>query len=195
MMLQNLELKASISSVSGAVRVTRRLKAHRKGMYHQLEIYYEVPRGRLKLRVINNRAGELIFYCRPNKNGGRYSDYLILPVSNAKLANELYTAAFGQKVIVEKKRRLFLYKNSRIHLDEVFGLGIFIEFEVLVMHGKRQAKKLLELLSAEFGIQHKATIAKSYSDLLLNAKRAKRISPAADGHRSPFLNEDKKCSR
>ena len=50
-------------------------------------------------------------------------------------------------MVVEKKRRLFLYKNSRIHLDEVRGLGTFIEFEVLVKHGKQQAQKLLELLS------------------------------------------------
>ena len=164
-MPQNLELKARIASVSNAVRVVHRLKAQRKGVLHQRDIYYKVSRGRLKLRTINNRSAELIFYNRPNKKGRRYSEYFILPVSDAKLANELCSAAFGQKVIVDKKRRLFLYKNSRIHLDEVYGLGTFVEFEVLVKHGKRQAQKLLELLSLEFDIQRTATIAVSYSDL------------------------------
>lgn len=174
-MSQNLELKARIASVSDAVRIAYRLKTQRKGVVRQRDIYYKVSRGRLKLRIINNRSAELIFYNRPNKKGCRYSDYVILPVSNAKRANELCTAAFGQKVVVEKERWLFLYENSRIHLDEVRGLGAFIEFEVLVMHGKRQAQKLLELLSVEFGIQRTATVAASYSDLLFNTQRTKRV--------------------
>ena len=174
-MPQNLELKARIASVSNAVRVVHRLKAQRKGVLRQRDIYFKVSRGRLKLRTINNRSAELIFYKRPNKKGCRYSEYFILPVSNAKLTNELCSAAFGQKVIVDKKRRLFLFKNSRIHLDEVHGLGTFVEFEVLVKHGKRQAQKLLELLSVEFGIQRTATIAVSYSDLRYTTKRTKKI--------------------
>jgi adenylate cyclase, class 2 len=169
-MPQNLELKARIASVSDAVHTAHRLKAHVKGMLHQRDIYYKVSRGRLKLRIINNHSTELIFYNRPNKKGSRYSDYFVLPVSNRKLTNELCTTAFGQKVVVEKKRRLFLYKNSRIHLDEVRGLGTFIEFEVLVKYGRRQAQKLLEVLSTEFAIKPTAVIALSYSDILLQKK-------------------------
>jgi adenylate cyclase, class 2 len=170
-MPQNLELKARISSVSGAVHSTHRLHAQAKGLLQQRDIYYKVPRGRLKLRIINDRSSELIFYRRPNKKGSRYSDYFILPVVDATLANTLCTAAFGQKVVVEKKRRLFLYKNSRIHLDEVHGLGAFIEFEVLVKHGKQQAQKLLDALSSEFAIKPAAVIGISYSDMLLRKKR------------------------
>ena len=169
-MPQNLELKARISSVSEAVRAARRLHAQAKGVLYQRDIYYKISRGRLKLRIINDRSAELIFYRRPNKKGSRYSDYIVFPVSNAKLTNELCTAAFGQKVVVEKKRRLFLYKNSRIHLDEVRGLGTFVEFEVLVKHGIRQAQKLLEVLSTEFAIKQTAVLAFSYYDMLLQKK-------------------------
>jgi adenylate cyclase class 2 len=169
-MPQNLELKARISSVSEAVHAAHRLKAQAKGILQQRDIYYKVSRGRLKLRIINDRSAELIFYNRPNKKGSRYSDYFVLPVSNAGLTNELCTAAFGQKVVVKKKRQLFLYKNSRIHLDEVRGLGTFVEFEVLVRYGIRQAQKLLEVLSTEFAIKQTATLAFSYSDMLLQKK-------------------------
>lgn len=169
-MPQNLELKARISSVSEAVHAAHRLKAQTKGILQQHDIYYKVSRGRLKLRIINDRSAELIFYRRPNKKGNRYSDYFVLPVSNARLTNELCTAAFGQKVVVGKKRRLFLYKNSRIHIDEVRGLGTFVEFEVLVKHGIRQAQKLLEVLSTEFVIKQTAVLAFSYSDMLLQKK-------------------------
>jgi predicted adenylyl cyclase CyaB len=174
-MPQNLELKARISSTSEAVHVARRLHAHAKGILQQRDIYYKVSRGRLKLRIINNRSAELIFYNRPNRKGSRYSDYFVLPVKDAMLTNALCTAAFGQKVVVEKKRRLFLYKNSRIHLDEVRRLGTFIELEVLVKHGKQKAQKLLELLSAEFNIKHSAIVAVSYSDLLFNSRRTKEV--------------------
>jgi predicted adenylyl cyclase CyaB len=173
-MPENLELKARILSAPDAVRAVRRLHAQSKGILQQCDIYYNVPRGRLKLRIINHHSAELIFYNRANKKGSRYSDYFILPVSNTKLTNELCTAAFGQKITVKKKRRLYLFKNSRIHIDEVRGLGRFMEFEVLVNHGKRQAQKLLELLSEEFSIQYSATVAGSYSDLLLNIQRHKR---------------------
>jgi predicted adenylyl cyclase CyaB len=169
-MPQNLELKARISSVSEAVRAAHRLNAHAKGVLQQRDIYYKVPHGRLKLRIMKDRSAELIFYNRPNKKGSRYSDYVVLPVDDAVLTNALCTAAFGQKVAVEKKRRLFLYKNSRIHLDEVRGLGTFIEFEVLVKYGKRQAQNLLDVLSKEFAIKPAAIIGISYSDMLLHKK-------------------------
>ncbi len=169
-MRQNLELKARISSVSEAVHAAHRLKAKAKGILRQRDVYYKVSHGRLKLRIINDRSAELIFYNRPNKKGSRYSDYFLLPVSNVRLVNELCTAAFGQKVVVEKKRRLFIYKNSRIHLDEVRELGTFIEFEVLVKHGRHQAQKLLEALVTKFNIRRATIIAVSYADLVLRNK-------------------------
>jgi adenylate cyclase, class 2 len=174
-MPQNLEVKAHIPSVKEAARVARRLGAKAKGLLRQRDIYYNVSRGRLKLRIINNHTSELIYYNRPNKKGSRYSEYFVLPVRNAGLTNALCTSAFGQKVIVEKKRRLFLYENCRIHLDEVGGLGSFIEFEVLVKYGKRQARKILELLSTEFDVKHSSIIGGSYSDLLFKRKQSKKV--------------------
>jgi predicted adenylyl cyclase CyaB len=169
-MPRNLELKARISSISEAVHTAHRLKLCAKDTLQQRDIYYNISHGRLKLRVINNRSAELIFYIRPNKKGSRYSNYYVLPVSDPELTNKLCTAAFGLKVMVKKKRQLFLYKNSRIHLDEVLGLGTFIEFEVLVKYGIRQAQKLLKVLSAEFAIKRAATLSFSYSDMLLQKK-------------------------
>jgi predicted adenylyl cyclase CyaB len=174
-MPRNLELKARISSQSEAVQFARSLHAQSKGILLQRDIYYKVSHGRLKLRIINNHNAELIFYHRPNKKGSRYSDYFILPVDDAARTNALCTSAFGQKGVVEKKRRLFLFKNSRIHLDVVRGLGTFIEFEVQVKYGKQQAQKLLELLSHEFNIRQSSIVPGSYSDLLFNRRRMKKV--------------------
>ena len=169
-MPKNLELKARVSSISDAIRTARLLPARSKGVLRQRDIYYNVSRGRLKLRIIDDHPAELIFYNRPNRKGSRYSNYFVLPLSNARLSNELYTAAFGQKVTVEKKRHLFLYKNARIHLDEVVKLGTFIEFEVLVKYGVRQAHNLMAYLCMEFAITQASTTGFSYSDLLLHKK-------------------------
>jgi predicted adenylyl cyclase CyaB len=174
-MPQNLELKARISSMSEAIHTARSLRMRFKGILRQRDIYYCVPQGRLKLRIVNAGKAEMIYYNRPNKKGRRYSDYHILPVTNPKLANNLFKAALGQRVVINKKRRLFLYKNARIHIDIVQGLGGFIEFEVLVNHGKSQAQLLMKRLSENFKIKNPATIGTSYSDLLLYAvKKRKR---------------------
>ena len=173
-MSKNLEIKARLSSDRGAIRIARRLHAHAQGILHQRDIYYKISPGRLKLRIINHRSAELIFYKRPDIKGGRYSTYMVLPVSHAKLTDEFCTAAFGRKGVVEKKRRLFLYKNSRIHIDDVRGLGTFIEFEVQVKYGLRQARALLDELSAEFCIAPATMLAPSYSDLLLRRKKVSK---------------------
>jgi adenylate cyclase, class 2 len=174
-MPQNLELKARISSMSDAVSTARSLHMRFKGILKQRDIYYCVPNGRLKLRIINTHKSELIFYNRPNTKRRRYSDYRIFPVSNPKLINKLFTAVLGQRVVVDKRRQLFLYKNARVHIDEVHGLGAFIEFEVLVKYGKSQAQLLMKILSEHFKIKRPATIAASYSDLLLyTGKNGKR---------------------
>jgi predicted adenylyl cyclase CyaB len=170
-MSQNLEIKARVLSLSEVIRVANSLHAQSKGILRQRDIYYSVSHGRLKLRIIQPRSAELIYYKRPNKKGQRYSDYTVLPVFDAKATDAFYTAAFGQKVVVEKKRTLYLYKNARIHLDNVRGLGAFIEFEVLVKHGKRQALSMLKFLLARFKIKQSEMIAASYSDLLLRTRK------------------------
>jgi adenylate cyclase class IV len=152
-------------------RIAGELRARYKGVLVQKDVYYRVPHGRLKLRSIGKGVTELIAYRRQNKRWGRISFYSILPVSNPKLAEAFYAAAFGRMVIVEKKRRLYLYKNARIHIDSVKILGDFIEFEVVVTKGKRQARRLLDFLCRRFGIQQSALVAVSYSDLALRSRR------------------------
>lgn len=169
-MPQNLELKSCIPSIQTACRRARKLHAKYKGMLIQRDQYYDIPQGRLKLRTENARRSELIYYLRPNRRANRYSNYSILPVTEAKLIDKICTAAYGKKIEVAKKRHLFLYKNARIHIDEVKRLGTYIEFEVIVKKGRLQAQKLLNDLSVWFGIKGSEKIAGSYSDLLLSRK-------------------------
>lgn len=166
-MPKNLELKAHIKSQKQVVDVLKTLGAQLKAIYYQRDIYYNVKKGRLKLRINNNKDGELIYYNRKDGKGNRYSDYLICDVKDFKKMDVLLRKAFSWLTIVEKKRQVFLYKNSRIHIDQVKQLGLFIEFEVQVRYGKVQAEKLMDFLMSKFGIIKKDLIACSYSDLII----------------------------
>jgi len=52
--------------------------------------------------------------------------------------------------VVEKRREIFLVDNVRIHLDEVVGLGPFLEFEAVLgpevddAQGRVQVDRLAE---------------------------------------------------
>lgn len=43
---------------------------------------------------------------------------------------EVLAGALGVSGSVKKTRYLFLYHQTRIHIDEVVGLGSFVELEV-----------------------------------------------------------------
>ena len=166
-MPQNLELKAEVSSPGSPANIAKRIGARYAGTLRQSDSYFRVKHGRLKLREMDRGKSELIFYRRPNRTGSRVSKYFILPMRNAKKARTMLSSLFVRTIVVKKTRRLFLYKNARIHLDVVQGLGRFIEFEVVVTQGKRQADRLMKYLRKEFQIPLKRTVPGSYGDLLV----------------------------
>lgn len=145
--------------------------ARREGELKQTDIYFHVKHGRLKLRIFNAKSAELIFYLRDNAVKQRWSNYEVLPVKFPKQMKTMLSKSLGVLVEVRKRRRLWMYKNARIHIDEVENLGHFIEFEVMVTKGRAQAQRLYKELVTRFGIRSHQMIAESYSDLLMKATR------------------------
>ena len=169
-MPKNLEIKARYASLAAARRIARSIEARFAGTLRQTDTYFKVRRGRLKLREINRKRLELIYYRRENARKNRYSNYSVLQLPDADASKRLLRSVFESSVVVKKKRELYLYKNSRIHIDHVERLGGFIEFEVLVVHGKRQAQVLMAYLRRKFAIDSSSLIAGSYSDMILRKK-------------------------
>ena len=165
-MPQNLEIKCAHRSLAGATAVAHRIGATPKGTLRQVDTYFGVRSGRLKLREINGKQFELIHYHRTNAKSTRYSHYSIIKLEEPIAAKSVFRSLFGISVVVRKKRALFLYKNARIHIDSVERLGTFIEFEVVVNRGKSQARELMRFLMKEFGIEQKMLLGGSYSDLI-----------------------------
>jgi adenylate cyclase class 2 len=167
-MRSNLELKAACRSLAVAEKIARRIKAKRVGVMYQTDTYYRVKSGRLKLREIDGSWSELIYYKRSDREGSRYSNYDVVPLSSVDPLKRLFRLLFGELAVVRKVRTLYIYRNARIHLDRVRGVGSFIEFEVLMKRGKRQAQTMMVFLKREFGIEQHSIIAGSYSDLIWN---------------------------
>ena len=119
------------------------------GLLVQRDTYFAVQRGRLKLREdLEQGTGELIFYLRARESGLRSSSYWRAPASEPGALGSLLAAAHGVAGIVTKRRRVFLHRNVRIHLDDVAGLGTFIELEsVLDVPGEESAAEAAQALA------------------------------------------------
>ena len=165
--MRNLEVKA-VAHDLGAVRVRLRALsgADRHAVLRQTDWYFRVPKGRLKLRVVAaSRDGELIAYVRPDKTGARTSEFQRLPTVDAAGTRRLFERMLGAQGCVRKRREVWLYRNARIHLDTVDGLGRFIEIEVVVSEGMPRARALMKELRTVLGIRHERLLARSYGDM------------------------------
>jgi homotetrameric cytidine deaminase len=81
---------------------------------------------------------------------------------------EALDSAYGALATVAKTRRLLLWEGVRIHLDEVEGLGSFLELEALADPGSdlgAEHEKIARL-RAELGIEDAHLVARSYADLV-----------------------------
>jgi predicted adenylyl cyclase CyaB len=168
-MARNVELKARDPDPAGSLEISLALGAEDRGWLHQLDTYFRVPQGRLKLRE-QDAAAELIYYERSDDAIERESHYRIVPVEDPFGLKDALTAALGVLVAVEKSRRLLLWRNVRIHLDEVPGLGSFIELEAVADPGSDlsgEYRSIAELREA-LGIAADGILATGYSDELLS---------------------------
>lgn len=106
-----------------------------QGRDHQVDHYFRVPDGRLKLRL-GTIERSLIFYQRPDQAGPKDSKVSLCRLedvsgdASAQLLDVL-TTALGEWNRVDKQREIYWADNVKLHLDEVAGLGTFVEIEAI----------------------------------------------------------------
>jgi homotetrameric cytidine deaminase len=95
-------------------------------------------------------------------------------VPDAAALKDALDAAYGTRVVVAKRRRLLLWEDVRIHLDEVEGLGSYMELEALAPQETDldAAREKVARLRAELQIDDANLVSGSYSDLLLDTPQA-----------------------
>ncbi|MHB2154198.1 class IV adenylate cyclase [Calditrichota bacterium GD2] len=167
-MSKNIEIKARFDDLEEGRRKAQAIGARFFGKDHQVDAYFNVERGRLKLRASSLSGNFLIPYFRPDKYTAREADYLLLPVKDSASARDLLSRMFGIWLVVEKEREIYFWKNVRIHLDRVKGLGNFLEFEAVVddEHTIETCQEQVQWLLKHFEIDRSNLIGESYSDLL-----------------------------
>jgi homotetrameric cytidine deaminase len=170
---RNIEIKARDREPGRTLDLALKLGAEDRGEISQRDTYFARARGRLKLREQDPGEDELIQYLRSDEREARTSNYRRVPAGAADALREALDAAYGTLVVVEKRRRLLLHDGVRIHLDEVEGLGSYIELEAVASDDgaadlERGHAKVARL-RAQLEIADDALIGRSYSDLLLDS--------------------------
>ncbi len=143
--------------------------AEHVGTFRQVDTYFSLGERRLKLRSVGGqKEGQLVYYERPDEGGVKESRVLLAPLPDAATVLEILSRVFPVQAVVRKTREIYRYQGVQIHLDDVKGLGKFIEFErVLGDESERvEGRKTLETLRGYFQIPEEDLMATSYSDLL-----------------------------
>lgn len=176
-MSRNIEIKARLDDV--AVAYGNAAAAANAGPTYiaQEDVFFNCGNGRLKLRLFADGSGELIFYRRPDQAGPKESFYIRSAAASPRSLLEALALAYGEAGRVKKQRTLFLVGRTRVHLDQVEGLGDFLELEVVLEDdeatevGVREAHELMQRL----GVGADRLIDEAYVDMLA----ARSASPGA----------------
>lgn len=165
----NFEFKARSDNNSKLEEVIKSGPCRYVGSDHQIDTYFKVPNGRLKLRegTIENA---LIYYNRENTAGMKQSDVVLYQHQPDTALKLILTKSLGIKVVVDKFRKIYFVDNVKIHFDEVKDLGSFVEVEAIDKDGTLGIEKIksqCESFRNLFNIKKDQFIAESYSDLLV----------------------------
>lgn len=166
----NVEIKAKCADHNKVREILKLKSADFKGMDHQIDTYFKVNTGRLKLRE-GNIENHLIYYDRENKEGPKESKVILFENDPSSTLKEILLNANGVLVIVDKKREIYFIENVKFHIDIVENLGSFVEIEAIDTDGSigkdklyAQCQEYMSLLN----ISENDLISVSYSDLMLN---------------------------
>ena len=145
----NIEIKARIDSVEALLPRALQVTGEEPAVIDQDDIFFAVPRGRLKLRQFTDGRAELI-HCHRADNA-------------AALAR-----ACGLRGRVRKRRWLSMAGATRSHLDRVEGLGDFIELEVVLSDGQSEGEgvRIAEGLMQSLGLADAERLASACLDVL-----------------------------
>jgi adenylate cyclase len=164
----NIEIKAYARNFDEIRRRAETLSDTPVDVLPQEDIFFNTPQGRLKLRVLSTNQGQLIYYTRPDQEGPKRSDYHISLTADPGNLKHVLGLAYGIRGIVRKTRYLYLVGQTRVHLDDVEGLGQFMELEVVMREGQSDAEgqAIAEGLMASLGVESRDLIEGAYMDLL-----------------------------
>jgi predicted adenylyl cyclase CyaB len=166
----NIEIKARVIDLGTIRALVEPLADRPVEVLDQEDIFFAAQSGRLKLRILDKSQAELIYYHREDAAGPKPSHYLIAPTTDPEALKAILTSVLQVVGVVRKRRWLYLVGQTRVHLDEVEGLGEFVELEVVLRPDQPEAEGIIiaKDLMARLGITEQQLVEAAYIDLLEN---------------------------
>jgi predicted adenylyl cyclase CyaB len=163
----NVEIKAHCPNLEKVAAKLMELGADHKGTDHQVDTYFKVNSGRLKLRE-GNIENNLIFYKRSDQDGPKRSDVVLYPANAEPGLKQILSDTMGVLVVVDKRRDIFFIHNVKFHIDHVVQLGSFVEIEAIGEKGEEEKlEDQCKYYMDELDIADEDLVSVSYSDLLI----------------------------
>jgi len=167
-MPSNIEIKARARNFDEIKARAEKLSDKSVEVIPQEDTFFNTAWGRLKLRALSEAKAQLIYYTRPDQEGPKRSDYHIFQTSDPENLKHVLALAYGIRGIVKKTRYLYLIGQTRVHLDDVEGLGQFMELEVVMREEQSDAEgqAIAEELMERLGVASSDLLEGAYMDLL-----------------------------
>ena len=166
-----VELKAQIPDREPVRQLLINNGGEYVGRYHQVDTYFKVPRGRLKIReLIGLNKAHLIFYEREDVRDPKESKVWKVNIQDPEAMKELLSQIFPICAVVDKNREIYMFDGVQVHLDKVEGLGEFLEFEKEVLdepEAIREGRRKLESLLERLDINVRNLLSRSYCDMIM----------------------------
>ena len=169
MSILNIEFKASTNSLNALEALLQEHDPVFIGEDHQIDTYFNVQKGRLKLRE-GNIENALIHYEREDFAGAKSSHVLLYQHQPDKTLKEILVKTLGIKAVVDKRRKIYFINNVKFHFDTVEDFGTFVEVEAIDKDGSIGKEKLQEQCdeyATLFNIAEADFCSVSYSDMIL----------------------------
>jgi predicted adenylyl cyclase CyaB len=176
-MATNIEIKAHVRDPKRLYLLAEGISDTPAEVIRQRDVFFRTARGRFKLRTTSPDHGYLVYYERANESGPRPSEYHLSETRDPASLEQLLTKAFGVRGMVIKVRTLFIAGHTRIHLDQVEGLGHFCELEVVLseQQSATEGQAIAEDLMRRLDIHEQDLVDVAYMDLL--EQRGKTLLP------------------
>jgi adenylate cyclase, class 2 len=168
--MKNIEIKAWCTDPIKTEVILLSNGAEFKGIDIQIDTYFNVKEGRLKIRQ-GNIENALIFYSRKNDSGPKQSKFQLYQSSDIEKLIPILSNSLGILTVVKKYRKIFFIDFVKFHIDHLDGLGDFVEIEVgdlddtkEIAYLEKICNKYIKLLQ----IEKDNFLTSSYSDMILD---------------------------
>jgi adenylate cyclase, class 2 len=169
MNILNFEFKARAENLAELEEKLLQLNPKFIGEDRQIDTYFNVSQGRLKLRE-GNIENSLIHYERANTADAKASKILLYQHTPDKTLKDILVKTLGVKIVVDKLRKIYFIENVKFHFDVLADLGTFVEVEAIDNDGSIGLEDLqsqCRKYAVFFEIKDEDYVSESYSDLIL----------------------------